>query len=372
MKTVNTLEFKLKERVKELNCLYSISKIFNKISTDGNNNIGFILKKIISIIPYGYQIPEKTIVKILFDKKEYYNNDIIIKTRKYFQREKIIIKNNVRGYIEVFYNGNSQGNPFLREERKLIKAVCVEISQMIERIEQNNERRIIEQQLVHSDRLATLGTLAAGIAHELTEPIGSILGFAQLTLKHENITKEAKEDVNKIINSALHGREIIRKLLFFSRQDKQKKINVNINNSIMNDFNFLESRCEKEGIEIIKELDHKIPEIKIDPIHVNQIIVNLMVNSIQAMPHGGKLNITTKLRKDEICLSIRDTGVGIKRDIMSKIFEPFFTTKKETGTGLGLSVINNIIKSYNGKINVRSKVNNGTVFEITLPICCNI
>jgi len=361
-----TIETALKERIKELECLYSISKIFNQTSDE---QVEDIFGKVISILPNGYQFPENTYARIVFDKKEYKSKSLKAPLHK--QSADIIINDKKRGVIEIICScpsGETDKYPFLKEEQNLLDTVAKELSNTIDKIEQKEEKKKIQEQLMHADRLATLGSLAAGIAHELNEPLGSILGFAQLVNSNKNLPKEAKDDINKIINASLHSREVIRKLLFFSKQEKQKKTSININGLIRNGYYFLEALCSKEAIKIQKILDPKIPRIIIDPVHLNQIIVNIFVNAIQAMPKGGKLTIKTQFRDNTIFLFIHDTGIGMSNETMNRIFEPFFTTKEEMNTGLGLAVVHNIIKLYNGAINVKSELGKGSTFEIIFPV----
>ncbi len=365
-RSVALIESVLNERIKELECLYAVSKIFNE---EQDGQLEDIFNKILKVLPKAYQKPENTCARIVFDKKEY--KLFSGKKELYKQSSSIIIKNKKRGVIEAIYTKRWKDvneSPFLKEEQDLIETISRELANVIIKIEQRDENKEIESKLIHSDRLATLGTLAAGIAHELNDPLGSILGFSQLAIKSKNLPKEVEEDIKKIINSSLHAREIVRKLLFFSKQEKNKSVQININDLIKNGYFFLESRCAKESIEIVKVLDPNLPNINFDPIHVNQIIVNLFVNAMQAMPNGGKLLIRTILHNNKISLVIADTGIGMSEDVKKHIFEPFFTTKQEMGTGLGLAVVHSIVKSYKGSINVESELGKGSKFEVIIPV----
>jgi len=157
--------------------------------------------------------------------------------------------------------------------------------------------------------------------------------------------------------------------MVFARQAPPRKILVNLNKVIDDGIYFLESRCAKAGIELIRELAPDLPEITADPSQLHQILINLIVNSIQAMPAGGKLTIKTRSLEGEVSLSVEDTGSGMSGDVLKKIFIPFFTTKDvHEGTGLGLSVVHGIVSGHGGNIRVESKVGIGTRFEIILPI----
>ena len=165
------------------------------------------------------------------------------------------------------------------------------------------------------------------------------------------------------------AREVIKKLLIFARQAPSKKELVNLNQLIRDGLHFFEARCAKEGIELVRLLSNHLPEIYGDQAQLNQVLVNLVVNAIQAMTHGGKLIIETKTANDNVYLIVKDTGNGMTEDVLKKIFIPFFTTKDvNEGTGLGLSVVHGIITSHKGMIKAESSVDKGSRFEIKLPI----
>jgi signal transduction histidine kinase len=259
--------------------------------------------------------------------------------------------------------------PFLKEERSLLDAVAKQVALILDRHEAEQELLRFRDQLWHADRLATLGQLAAGVAHELNEPLGNILGFAQLAQKTPNLPHAAKEDMRKIEAAALQGREIIKKLLVFARQTPPQIKRVNLNQVIEEGLYFFRARCAKQGIELVLELEPGLPELIADPAQLNQALVNLVVNALQAMPEGGRLTLRTETHGAHLSLSVEDTGVGISEEVMGKIFAPFFTTKDVgEGTGLGLPVVHGIVSAHGGSIRVESKEGEGTRFEVHLPL----
>jgi two-component system NtrC family sensor kinase len=259
-------------------------------------------------------------------------------------------------------------DPFLIEERNLLKGIANLISFYLEKQRDDENSKLIRQQLLHADRLVSIGQLAAGVAHELNEPLGNILGLAQLSLKLPELPDLAKKDLRKIEDCAIYSREIIKKLMEFSRQSSLCKEKINLNETIDNSITFLETRCIKDGITIVKKYTEGII-VTADPNQIKQVITNLTINATQAMKNGGKLIISTRKESNKAILSIEDTGIGISGENISKTFMPFFTTKDVgEGTGLGLSVVYGIIKNHNGDIKVSSEPGKGTIFEISLPL----
>lgn len=356
----------LRERVKELTCLYGIAQKAERYK----NSLTDILKSTVDFIPPAWQYPEITQCRIVLNGQTYATPGF--KTSPYKQTADVVVNGSKCGSVEVVYTGkrhNLDEGPFLKEERHLIDAIASELALIIERKQSELEEKRLQAQLRHADRLATIGQLASGVAHELNEPLCNILGFAQLAGKSSRLPEQAVQDLEKIVNASLHAREIVRKLLIFSRQMPTKRIKVNINNIIKEGLYFLESRCKKEGIEMNYSLAKDLPEIIIDPDQMKQVVVNLVVNAVQAMPEGGRLDIETKTCFDKILLVVEDTGVGMSKEVLKQIFLPFFTTKDVgEGTGLGLSVAHGIVTSHGGDIKVDSKLGQGTRFEITLPL----
>ncbi|KPL08870.1 MAG: hypothetical protein AMS23_00715 [Bacteroides sp. SM1_62] len=356
----------LQERVKELSCLYGMSQIAETpyVSLDD------LIYSIMDLIPPAWQYPEITRTRIILDGIDYSLPDFESNDNKL--ASDIMIDNKKRGKIEIIYTRERpelDEGPFLKEERKLLDTVAKELAMIIKRRESEEDKNRLQNQLHHADRLATVGELAAGLAHEINEPLGSILGFAQLAGKYPGVPDQVKRDLEKIVRSSLHAREIVKKMTLFSRQVTAQKKQIDINQVIEDSLYFYKSRCQKEGIKLDIKLQPDLPFIIADPVHINQVVVNIVVNAMQAMPHGGVLNIKTLTSADEIMLIIKDTGVGMKEEVMEQIFYPFFTTKKAgQGLGLGLSVVHGIITAHGGSISVISEPGKGTEFKISLPI----
>jgi len=356
----------LRERVKELTCLYGIAQIIERPGI----SLEEILQGIAELLPPAWQYPEITHGRIILDECSYSTKKF--KEGKQKQTTSIVVIRERRGVVEVFYEQERpelDEGPFLKEERSLINAIAREVAVIIERIQSEEDKSKLQDQLRHADRLATIGQLAAGVAHELNEPLGNILGFAQLTKKCPGLPEQAEKDIDKVVVASLHAREVIKKLMVFARQMPPKKTQVNLNQLAEDGLYFLESRCVKAGIEMIRSLSPDIPEITADPSQLHQALVNLVVNSIQAMPEGGRLTVQTLKSEESVVLIVEDTGLGMSEELKRQIFIPFFTTKDvNQGTGLGLAVVHGIVTSHGGSIQVESEVGSGARFEIRLPV----
>lgn len=358
-------QVELRERIKELMCLYSIAKIVEK----GSLSLGEILQRIVMFLPPAWLYPEIASARIVLDKKTYATPRFEEGVHK--QAAGITVDGSDRGVVEVTYSEEKpelDEGPFLKEERSLIDAVAREIALIIERTQIEEDKERLQEQLRHADRLATIGQLSAGVAHELNEPTSSILGFAQLILKDPSLSDQAKKDIGKIMRASLHAREVIKKLMLFARQMPAQKTQINMNQIVEEGLYFLESRCAKEGIKVERKLAAGLPDITADQAQMTQVLVNIVVNAIQAMPEGGCLSVRTSVSGKSVVLVVEDTGVGMDENVRRQIFQPFFTTKDVgKGTGLGLAVVYGIITSHCGTINVESKVGLGTKIEILLP-----
>jgi two-component system NtrC family sensor kinase len=226
-----------------------------------------------------------------------------------------------------------------------------------------------EGELIKANKLSALGELASSIAHEIKNPLISIQGFARrigTTEDRDKLEKYAKF----IEQEADRLTQVLTKLLGFSRMDEPKKDFLNMNDIVDDTVLFMEHHLTRfKNVEIAVEKEPDLPLVQVDRIHVQQTVVNILMNAAQAMPGGGKILIKTGRGDQCVFISITDTGVGIKEEDLEKIFEPFFTTKeKEQGTGLGLSLCKRLIEANAGKIEVESKVGEGTTFRIMVPI----
>jgi len=359
-------QVELRERVKELTCLYGIAKLEEREDI----SLERIIQGIVELLPPAWLYPNIASARIILDGYSYETP----RFREGGERQAvdIVVDGHQRGTVEVVYAEKKpelDEGPFLKEERSLIDTVAREIALIIERKQVVRDKERLQDQLRHADRLATIGQLSAGVAHELNEPIGSILGFSQLIQKAPDTSDHVKKDIEKIMKASLHAREVVKKLMLFARQMPPQKTRVNLNQIIEEGLYFLESRCAKENIKVVRFLSEDLPDVTADPAQMTQVLVNIIVNAIQAMPDGGQLTIQTKATHEFVSLIVEDTGIGMEEKVVKQIFLPFFTTKGiGKGTGLGMSVVHGIVTSHRGTIHVDSQVGLGSRFEIQLPI----
>ena len=274
----------------------------------------------------------------------------------------------------------------LREIERLAKSISEGNFNKIQGIKSNDEfgsviaainsmsweLRNREEQLIQSKKLASIGVLTAGVAHELTNPLNNISMNAQTyTELYKKLSSEERIDfMNKVGKEAERIKKIVQNLLDFSRQRKPDLKETDINMVIEKAIKLMRNTIEISNIDVKLNLDDALLHVFIDKHQIQQVLVNIIGNAVQAMSDGGNLFISTRTGKDKdfIEISVIDTGKGIPPEFLPHIFDPFFTTKGEGGTGLGLSVSYGIIKNHKGDIRVESEVGVGTAFIIELPV----
>jgi two-component system NtrC family sensor kinase len=227
------------------------------------------------------------------------------------------------------------------------------------------------------DRLMALGRLTAGVAHEINNPLGVISNYVQILLRNPSLSSEAKIDLKLIEEEILGMMGIIKGLLNFSRESQMEKSPINISEVLRKTVSLLKFQLSSQSIVLLENYDDTLPLILGDANHLQQVFLNVTLNSIQSMPKGGKLEIRETLSDGDrlikssgwVTVEISDTGVGIESKYLDKIFDPFFTTRGwGAGTGLGLSISYGIIKEHRGNIDVKSRSGEGTLVRISLPI----
>jgi PAS domain S-box-containing protein len=240
-----------------------------------------------------------------------------------------------------------------------------------EKMEMEKKLEKTRIQLLQAEKMASLGKLAAGVAHQLNNPLGGITLYAQLMQEEYALEEGAREDLKRIIDDAERCRNTVRELLEFARQTRQEIRLNDLNHAISQTLFLLENQALFHNIEIVKSLDTDLPKVPSDIQQLNHVFMNIILNAAEAMEGTGQLRVET-LPSDNGCsvlIRISDTGPGIPKEVLPHIFEPFFTTKQEgKGTGLGLSLVYGIIENHSGRIWAESEPGKGTVFTIELPM----
>lgn len=245
------------------------------------------------------------------------------------------------------------------------------ISGTIIHIEDITDKRKKETQLRRAESLAALTTLAAGVAHEINNPLGSISIRIQLMeklLKADSVDKTAMAKHLKVVKEEMERlKHIVVDFLFAVRPMDIQLLSENPGPIVQGVADLVEPEAEKKGIEVRVSIAPDLPRVLMDKRHIKQALLNLIQNAMAAMPEGGRLDIGAEYSDDELRISISDTGTGIPEELLTKIFEPYFTTKK-SGTGLGLTITFKIIKEHSGDISLESKEGSGSTFTIHLPV----
>jgi two-component system NtrC family sensor kinase len=254
---------------------------------------------------------------------------------------------------------------------KVLKSSNEEITKRTRDLEETNkELRETQAQLIQTEKMSSLGRLAAGVAHEINNPLTGVMTFSHLLLK--NAKDEAtRKDLEIIVRETTRCKKIIKGVLDFARETPPQRKLCQVNDIIGRTLAILEPQSLFHNIQTERNLDDKLPQIWIDENQMEQVFMNIILNAAEAMKGEGRFSISSSLNKREDFVEVRmeDTGMGISKEYLNKIFDPFFTTKDpQKGTGLGLSVSYGIVQKHKGDILVESEVGKGTIFIIKLPV----
>jgi len=247
-----------------------------------------------------------------------------------------------------------------------------------QRVEQKTrELKRAHEHALHTEKMASIGKMAAVLAHEINNPLSGILTYAKLLRKwidSEDSGKNRRQDICEslelIATESRRCGDLVKNLLMFSRTTPINLQPTNLNQVLDRALRLIQHQLDLAGIQVQPELDPELPPIVCDGAQVEQVLLALMMNALDAMPQGGNLWITTKLSREDgvVRMIVRDDGCGIPPEILPRMFEPFLTTKETgKGVGLGLAISRSILERHNGNIEVQSEVGRGTTFTVTLP-----
>jgi two-component system NtrC family sensor kinase len=261
---------------------------------------------------------------------------------------------------------------FLRDKDGQAVGILAVARDISERKRAEEQRIRLEQQLQLAGRLAAVGELAAGVAHELNNPLAAVQAFAQLLHENDDLDSSVRKDVNTIYREAQRATRITTNLLRFARRHKPEKQLISLNEILEKSLELHAYKMKVSNIELLVELAPELPLTMADADQMHQVFVNIITNASQAMIEAGgpgRLRVRTEKRSEMIQVSFEDTGPGIREENLASIFDPFFTTKEVgKGTGLGLSICYGIIQEHGGQIHARSKGADGATFVVEIPV----
>jgi signal transduction histidine kinase len=246
------------------------------------------------------------------------------------------------------------------------------ISTFINELFAENPQKIspdVLKQLAYNEKMAELGRIAAGVVHELNAPLSVIVSASQMIMREEGVPESVREMIERINVEAQRLSHMTRGILSFSSHEEVSG-DADVNLTVEFVLDFLCYEAARRGVSLMRNLDHRLPVVRVGSNLLKQIVINIAMNALQAMePEGGRLLVeTSALNSSEVCIVIADTGPGIADGSLEQIFEPYFTTKRPgEGTGLGLFVTRTLVENLGGRIEVLSAVGEGTSFTVTLP-----
>jgi len=289
----------------------------------------------------------------------------------------IKMRTEVLGVIEFLSTAPQEPD---RDMPRMGQVIGGDIGQFVERMraeaalrrsEENlrNQAEELEQQLLASGRLVAVGELTASMAHEFNNPLGIVMGFAQGLLSSMDPSDPNYHPVQIIAEEAKRCETLVQELLEFGRPKRADFTETDVEQMIQKTLDLVQPRASKNRVETATEIESAIPQIHADPQQLQQVLLNLSLNAVDAMPKGGTLTLGAVVdSSDEMTITVADTGVGIDPEALPRIFQPFFTSKKRRGLGLGLPICDRIVKSHGGRIEVDSAPGRGTRFMIHLPV----
>jgi signal transduction histidine kinase len=265
---------------------------------------------------------------------------------------------------------------YIIKEKDYLTVLPLVIERNLEKYQMAKEKEKLEKQLAQSEKLRALGEMASGVAHDFNNILGVILGHIELLMLHPKDSEEVLKRLAIMKKAALDGAETVRRIQEFARlqPDQESLCPVDINEIVKEALDFTKIRWEDEaqakGIiyQIETENLGEVLPIRGNPSELKEVVVNIIINALDAMPRGGTLSFTTSTQGDSVVISISDSGIGMSPEVKNRVFDPFFTTKGVEGTGLGMSISYGIITRHGGTITIDSKVGKGTTFIIKLPV----
>ncbi len=359
----------LTERVKELNCLYTLSCILEEPFTD----LGEVLQAVVNVLPPAWQYPDVACARIVVA-------DLVRATANFRetpwrQAGDILVGRALAGRVEVGYleeRPPAGEGPFLFEERKLIDAIARRLGQYLDHW---NARRLLEErrsELAHASRLSLLGELAAGITHEIRQPLAAICTYldALRLMPPEERPGRWAEVLDKVHEQANRALDIVRQIRRFAAQEPGHRTMIDLNEIIEESLRLTETEIDRAQAHVAKDFESPPPRVMGNRVEFQQIVTNLLLNALEAMrnnpPRMRRLTVQTLTTAGRARVAIRDEGCGLPQDLRDRIFDPFFTTQPN-GTGLGLPLSRRIAEAHGGRLWAEPNPNGGTTFFLEVP-----
>jgi len=292
--------------------------------------------------------------------------DVESREQNAFSHNDLIAMESLAGILAAVISSANQYQK-LQDTIRQLRTIEIELNARME------AQHSAENRLIQAAKLAAVGEMAAGIAHELNNPLTTVTGFSELVLQELPAVSEYREDLEMVLREARRASDVVRRLLDFSRQGERTRIRADLNEVVTDVIALTRHLIYTNDVNLTIELNEDLPWVSIDHNQMKQVLLNLIHNALQAMPKGGDLKVSTftSARDDRewVIMAVKDSGVGILPADQNRIFEPFFTTKGDRGgTGLGLSVTYGIVTDHGGTIEITSEPNKGSAFAVWLPI----
>ena len=358
----DTLELKVNDRTKELketkeyleNLLETANDVIYTLNHEGI--ITYVNKK---VEEWGYKKDEligKSFLTILSDRHQgdRFKKTVTEGVRQTYEIE-VIDKHGGIKYAALSVS------PLRSNEGKIVEVLGI--------AKDITGQKLLEQQVIQAEKMSAIGQLAAGIAHEINNPLGGILNCLY-NLRKKRLSPEREEEYIKSMEDGIHRvQRTVDQLLDFSQQHEPKLISVNINNLVEGVLSLINYVIKKNGIKLKKEFTTSLPQLMADQHKMGQVVMNILLNAVQAIKGKGQIRVKTFQENGWCCIEVMDNGNGIPPDMLPRIFDPFFTTKDVgKGTGLGLAVSLGIVEMHSGRIDVKSELGKGTTFTVKLPV----
>ncbi|MCF6285841.1 MAG: PAS domain S-box protein [Candidatus Hydrogenedentes bacterium] len=359
----------LKERNKKITCLYSVGEVIREQAVETD-----IFRAVAQLIRPACSYPEITRARIVFDGQVY--EEMAVKTTPWTFGAPIIVGGRNRGKLELVYREAVE--PSI--PGKLLRGDCAMIEAIARTLGEAVEHREAEAQVIQASKLASIGELAAGVGHEINNPINGVMNCADILLKNMPADSPDRQFAELIRSEAERVATIVKNLLTFSRQQQEQYSYASIRDVVDSVLSLSTKKIQKSSIKLSVVIAEELPRIRCRPEQLQQVLMNLLINAIHALDERYKTSASEKKmtiaveaatvrRKKYLVMVVEDQGKGMSDATRIRMFDPFFTTKgRDKGTGLGLSVSDGIVKDHGGFFKVKSEPDSYTQFRVFLPV----